>query len=45
LLLATDNEGRTVLHVAVRFCNLEVFQGILNCAKVLLTREEINKLF
>ena len=32
-LLATDSEGRTVVHVAEKYYKLDVFQGILNLAK------------
>jgi hypothetical protein len=44
-ILATDNEGRLVFHVAARLRELEVFQGIFNLAKKNLTTEEVNKLF
>ena len=44
MLLATDNKGRTVFHVAADFCELDVFPGILNWAKENLIREEVNKL-
>ena len=44
LLLAKDNNGRTVFNVARKLYELEVFQGILNWIKENLTREEINKL-
>ena len=33
LLLATDNVGRTVFHVAARYYKLEVIQGIVNWTK------------
>jgi hypothetical protein len=42
LLLATDNKGRTVFHVAAPFS--EIFQRILNLAKENLTKEEVTKL-
>jgi hypothetical protein len=45
LLLATDNEGRTVFHVAAGISDLGVFPRILNCAKEILTRQEVNKMF
>ena len=32
LLLATDNQERTVFHVAAGSYKIEIFQGILNCA-------------
>jgi hypothetical protein len=32
MLLATDNEGRTVFHVAAYFYKIHVFQGILTLA-------------
>jgi hypothetical protein len=32
-LLATENEGRMVYHVAAEFCELDVFKEILNWAK------------
>ena len=44
LLLTTDNEGRTVFHVAASFSKVEIFQEILKSAKENLTREEVNKL-
>jgi aminoglycoside N3'-acetyltransferase len=44
LLLATDNKGRTVFHVAGNYNEQEVFQVLLNCAKENLTRKEVNKL-
>jgi len=31
-LLATENDERTVFHMASEICGLEVFQGIFNCA-------------
>ena len=43
LLLATDNEGRTVIHVAGKYNTKEKFQRILNWGKENLTREEANK--
>jgi Ca2+-binding EF-hand superfamily protein len=43
LLSATDNDGRTVFHVAAEFSEVELFQRILNFAKGNLTKEEINK--
>jgi hypothetical protein len=33
LLLATDNEGRNVIDVAARHCELQVIQGTLNWVK------------
>ena len=45
LFFATDNEGRTIFHAAVRYFIKEKFQGILNLAKENLTREEVNKSF
>jgi hypothetical protein len=33
MLLATDNEGKTVLHVAANLSKPGKFQGILNLAK------------
>jgi aminoglycoside N3'-acetyltransferase len=45
LLLATDNEGRTVFHLAADFYKLEVFQGILDWAKDNLTTEEIKNYY
>jgi endo-1,4-beta-D-glucanase Y len=33
LLLATDNEGGTLFHVAIKFNSIEHFQGILNLVK------------
>ena len=33
LLLTTDNEGSTVIHVVANFFKLEEFKGILNWAK------------
>jgi len=44
LLLATDNEGRTVFYLAAEFYKLQVFQGILDWAKDNLTTEEVKKL-
>ena len=44
MFVATDNEGRTVFHVAAGYYKIEMFQEILNCAKENLTREEVNKL-
>jgi endo-1,4-beta-D-glucanase Y len=44
LLLAKDNEGRAVFHMAVRHRQLEECQEIFNWAKENLTREEVNKL-
>jgi hypothetical protein len=44
MLLATDNAGRTVFHVAAERYNVDLFQGILNWAKENLTKEEVNKL-
>jgi hypothetical protein len=32
MLLATDNRGRTVFHVAAAFCELEVLQAKFNLA-------------
>jgi hypothetical protein len=45
LLLATNNEGRTVFHVAAELRELQLFQGIFNLAKKTQTTEELNKLF
>ena len=44
ILLATDNEGRTVFHVAADWSEPEEFQEILNLANPNLTREEVNKM-
>jgi hypothetical protein len=44
LLLAADNDGRTVFHLAADFCELEEIWGIFNWAKNNLTTEEVNKL-
>jgi len=44
LLLATDNKGRTVIHVAAKLSQLEVYKGIMNLVKENLAREEVNKL-
>jgi ankyrin repeat protein len=44
LLIAQDNDGRTVFHEAVMYDKKEVFPGILNLAKENLTKEEVNKL-
>ena len=44
LLLATDNKGRTVLHVAVECKELQILQEIMKWAKEKLTTEEVNKL-
>ena len=43
--MATDNDGRTVFHVAAGSYKIEMFQEILNCAKEDLTREVQYKLF
>jgi hypothetical protein len=43
MLFATDNEGRTFVHVATEFCELEVFQRIMNFAKGNVTKEEVHK--
>jgi len=45
MLLATDNEGRTVFHLAAELSKPEKFQGILNVVNENLTTEEVNKLF
>ena len=45
LLLAKDNEGRSVFHVAAGSFVVEMFHEILNWAKGNLTSEEVNKLF
>ena len=44
MLIATDNEGRTVFQVASDSCEPEIFQGILDLAIENLTAEEVNKL-
>jgi hypothetical protein len=44
LLLATDNNRRTVFHEAAQSFNEEIFKGILNWAKKNLTIEEVNNL-
>jgi hypothetical protein len=44
MLLATDNEGRTVFHVAAENWKVEVFHGIWNLAKENLTEEGVNKI-
>jgi len=43
LLLATDNDGRTVLHLAAEGYKLEVFQRVFEWAKI-LAKEKVNKL-
>jgi hypothetical protein len=43
-LLAKDNEGRKVFHMAAELCETELFHGIFIWAKENLTREEVNKL-
>ena len=45
MFLVTDNKGRTVFDVAAWSYKIELFQGILNCAKGNLRREEVNNLF
>jgi hypothetical protein len=45
LFLFTDNEERVVFHVAAAYCEVKVFQVILNWAKENLTKQEVNKLF
>jgi hypothetical protein len=45
LLLATDNEGRTVFHVAVELCKPEQLQEILNLVRCNLKREELKNCF
>jgi hypothetical protein len=42
LLLATDNKGRTVFHVAAKGNELQILQEIRKWAKEKLTEEEIN---
>ena len=44
MLLATDNDGRTVFHDATICYKVETSQEILKSAKENLTREEVNKL-
>jgi ankyrin repeat protein len=44
LLLAKDNAGKTVFHVAAESSNEVLFQGMLNSAKENLTKEEVNEL-
>jgi ankyrin repeat protein len=41
LLLATDRDGQTALHVAARYGNLDVMQKIWECSKENLTKEDI----
>jgi ankyrin repeat protein len=41
-LLATDNDGITVFHIAAQNDNLDLFQGILIWAEEYLTKEEVN---
>jgi endo-1,4-beta-D-glucanase Y len=45
LLLATDNNGRTLFHMEIRYRKVEECKKIFNWAKENLTREEVNKLF
>jgi len=42
LLLATDNEGKTVWQLAAGRGNIELLQKLWECAKENLTTEEIN---
>jgi endo-1,4-beta-D-glucanase Y len=44
LLLATDNEGRTVFNLAADFHNLEVLRGIVSWTRENSIREEVNEL-
>jgi hypothetical protein len=44
ILLATNNVERAVFQVAVKFENIDVFQGTLNLAKKNLKIEEVNKM-
>jgi len=44
LLLATDNEGKAVLHMTARVGKLEILQEILDLAKEKLTAEVTNKI-
>jgi len=44
LLLAIDDKGRTVFHVAAETYKLEILQDILKWAKEKLTPKEINRL-
>jgi hypothetical protein len=45
LILATDNEGRTVFFETVKIHDLENFHGIFNLGKRNITTEELYKLF
>jgi aminoglycoside N3'-acetyltransferase len=42
LLLTTDNNGRTVFHLAAELPEPKEFQGIMNLVKENLTIEEVN---
>jgi len=44
MLLATDNERRTVFYEAAMWSEPEEFQGILNFVKENQTKEEVNKM-
>jgi hypothetical protein len=44
VLLASDEDGWTVFHVAAIFSKVELLQGLLKWAKKNLTKEEANKL-
>jgi endo-1,4-beta-D-glucanase Y len=45
LLLATDNKGRTVFHMAATCDEPELFQGIFSSDNENLTTEEVSKLY
>jgi hypothetical protein len=45
MLLATNNDGMTVYHIAAKNYKVGVFQGILNWAKENLTKEEVNNFY
>ena len=42
MLLATDNEGRTVWQLAAGRGNIELLKKIMECATEDLTTEEVN---
>ena len=44
MLLATDRDGNSVIHIAANYGSLDVIQKLLNWAKEKLSAEEINKL-
>jgi Tfp pilus assembly ATPase PilU len=44
LCLATHNGGNTVFNVTTLFCELYIFQEVLNFAKQSLTTEEVKEL-